>query len=164
MWPSRRRRTPSSLQQLLLACGLLALLIGGIGIVNTMLVSVGRRTKEIAVLKTLGLKGYQVVPLFLMEAVLLGIAGSILGMLAGIGLSVADDQPGRDWLGAQVSWALRPSPLLVGLALGVIATAVFGFLPVLARRAHPPDRRAARRRCAAAAHRLGAHRRRDRSC
>jgi putative ABC transport system permease protein len=118
------------LQQLLLACGLLALLIGGIGILNTMLVSVGRRTKEIAVLKTLGLKGYQVVPLFLMEALLLGIAGSVLGILGGIGLSAIVTDIAVQ-LGAQVSWTLRPSPLFVGLVLGVIATAVFGFLPVL---------------------------------
>lgn len=118
------------LQQLLLACGLLALLIGGIGIVNTMLVSVGRRTREIAVLKALGLKGYQVVPLFLLEALLLGIAGSVLGILGGIALSLAITGLAVQ-LGAQVGWALRPSPLIVGLVLGVIATAVFGFLPVL---------------------------------
>jgi len=118
------------LQQLLLACGLLALLIGGIGIVNTMLVSVGRRTKEIAVLKTLGLKGRGVVPLFLMEALLLGIAGSLLGLLGGIGLAAAVTALAVQ-LGAQVDFAIRPSPLLVGLSLGIIATAVFGFLPVL---------------------------------
>jgi putative ABC transport system permease protein len=118
------------LQQLLLACGLLALLIGGIGIANTMLVSVGRRTKEIAVLKALGMKSYQVIPLFLLEAVLLGIAGSAIGIIAGIGLSVVVTEIAVQ-LGAQVSWSLRSSPLLVGVALGVIATAVFGFLPVL---------------------------------
>ncbi|HEY8286962.1 MAG TPA: FtsX-like permease family protein [Chloroflexota bacterium] len=118
------------LQQLLLACGLLALLIGGIGIVNTMLVSVGRRTKEIAVLKTLGLRGYQVIPLFLMEALLLGLAGSLLGILGGIGLSAAITTLAVQ-LGATVSWSLRPSPLVVGAVLGIVATAVFGFLPVL---------------------------------
>ena len=118
------------LQQLLLACGLLALLIGGIGIANTMLVSVGRRTKEIAVLKALGMKSYQVIPLFLLEAVLLGIAGSALGILGGIGLSVGATAVAVQF-GAQLSWSLRAQPLLVGIALGVIATAVFGFLPVL---------------------------------
>jgi putative ABC transport system permease protein len=118
------------LQQLLLACGLLALLIGGIGIANTMLVSVGRRTKEIAVLKALGMKSYQVLPLFLLEAVLLGVAGSVIGLLAGIALSLAITSVAVQ-LGAQVAWALRPDPLLVGLVLGVVATAVFGFLPVL---------------------------------
>jgi predicted lysophospholipase L1 biosynthesis ABC-type transport system permease subunit len=118
------------LQQLLLAAGLLALLIGGIGIVNTMLVAVGRRTREIAVLKTLGLKGFQVVLLFLVEAVVLGIAGSVAGIIGGIGLSLAVTGLAVQ-LGAQVGWTLRLSPLLVGLALGVVATAVFGFLPVL---------------------------------
>lgn len=119
-----------NLQRLLLAAGLLALVIGGIGIVNTMLVSVGRRTKEIAVLKALGLKGYEVVPLFLTEALLLGVGGSIIGIVAGIGLSALVTGVAVQ-LGAQVDWALRPSPLFVGLALGVIATTIFGFLPVL---------------------------------
>ncbi len=118
------------LQQLLLVCGLLALLMGGIGIVNTMLVSVGRRTKEIAVLKTLGLKGYQVVPLFLCEALLLGVAGSAVGLVGGVALSLAITHLAV-LLGAQVAWSLRPSPLFVGAVLGIIATAVFGFLPVL---------------------------------
>ncbi|HWE61603.1 MAG TPA: FtsX-like permease family protein, partial [Chloroflexota bacterium] len=120
----------TNLQRLLLAAGLLALLIGGIGIVNTMLVSVGRRTKEIAVLKALGLKGYEVVPLFLTEALLLGVAGSVIGIVAGIGLSLLVTSLAVQ-LGAQVTWSLRASPLVVGLALGVIATAIFGFLPVL---------------------------------
>ena len=119
-----------NLQRLLLASGLLALVIGGIGIVNTMLVSVGRRTKEIAVLKTLGMKSYEVVPLFLTEALLLGVLGSVLGIIGGIGLSVVVTALAVQ-LGAQVDWVLRPSPLFVGLALGVITTTVFGFLPVL---------------------------------
>jgi len=118
------------LQQLLLACGLLALLIGGIGIANTMLVSVGRRTKEIAVLKSLGLNGFRVVLLFLAEALLLGLAGSVIGLVGGIALSAAVTGIAVQ-LGAQVGWSLRPSPLLVGLVLGVVATAIFGFLPVL---------------------------------
>ena len=70
------------------------------------------------------------VPLFLMEALLLGVAGSLLGLLGGIGLAAAVTALAVQ-LGAQVDFAIRPSPLLVGLALGIIATAVFGFLPVL---------------------------------
>ena len=66
--------------QLIVAMGLGAMLIGGVGIVNTMLVMVRRRTEEIAALKTFGLKGRQVASIFLFEAFLLGLVGSLLGV------------------------------------------------------------------------------------
>ncbi|MEZ4671904.1 MAG: FtsX-like permease family protein [Anaerolineae bacterium] len=67
--------------------GLGALLIGGVGIMNTMLVLVGRRSLEIAALKTFGLKGQQIGALFLSEAFLLGIMGSAAGVFLGLLLS-----------------------------------------------------------------------------
>src|SRR5690606_11809415 len=67
-----------AVNQLVVVMGLVSLLIGGIGIVNTMLVVVSRRTTEIAVLKTVGLEGEQITILFLVEALLMGLAGSIL--------------------------------------------------------------------------------------
>jgi ABC-type lipoprotein release transport system permease subunit len=63
------------LGRFIVVMGLGALLIGGVGIINTMLVMVGRRTNEIAALKTFGLKGRQVAALFLSEAFLLGLMG-----------------------------------------------------------------------------------------
>ena len=67
--------------------GLSSLLIGGIGIVNTMLVVVSRRTVEIAVLKTLGLKAYRVTQLFLVEALLMGLVGLAAGSCLGVALA-----------------------------------------------------------------------------
>jgi ABC-type antimicrobial peptide transport system permease subunit len=61
--------------------GLGALLIGGVGIMNTMLVLVRRRTSEIAALKTFGLKGGQIGWLFFAESVLLGLIGSGVGSM-----------------------------------------------------------------------------------
>ena len=55
--------------------GLVSLAIGGIGILTTMLVVVGRRTKEIGVLKALGLKGRQITFLFMVEGAMLGVLG-----------------------------------------------------------------------------------------
>ncbi|MBN2305541.1 MAG: ABC transporter permease, partial [Anaerolineae bacterium] len=72
-----------NLNQLVMVMGLVSLLIGGIGIVNTMTVIVSRRTNEIAVLKTVGLAGEQVTILFLVEAVLMGILGSMIGIALG---------------------------------------------------------------------------------
>ncbi len=111
--------------------GLGALLIGGVGIINTMLAMVGRRTNEIASLKTFGLKGRQVAALFLAEAFLLGIGGSIVGSLVGVALSGAVNRYGETFLRQELVWRLYPEAILYGLGLGMIVTMVFGIIPVL---------------------------------
>lgn len=111
--------------------GLGALLIGGVGIINTMLVMVGRRTDEIAALKTFGLKGRQVALIFLAEAFLLGLAGSVVGSVAGILLSGAVNRYGETFLQQQLVWRVYPEAILYGLGLGLIVTMVFGLMPVL---------------------------------
>ncbi|MBL8147962.1 MAG: ABC transporter permease [Anaerolineae bacterium] len=111
--------------------GLGALLIGGVAIINTMLVLVGRRTTEIAALKTLGLKGRQVMAIFLTEAFILGIAGSLLGVGMGVLLSIGVNQYGAAFLQQPLTWRIYPEAILFGLAVGVVVTLVFGVLPVL---------------------------------
>ncbi len=111
--------------------GLGALLIGGVAIINTMLVVVGRRTNEIAALKTFGLKGRQVMMMFLTEALILGVAGSLLGALFGILLSVGVNQYGAAFLQQPLTWRIYPEAILFGLTVGVVVTLVFGVLPVL---------------------------------
>lgn len=120
-----------TLNQLVMVMGLVSLLIGGIGIVNTMTVVVSRRTNEIAVLKTIGLEGGQITALFLVEAVLIGIIGSVLGV-------------GFGWLGTYVfkgiasvfvaqrlTLRITPEPALLGFVVGVLVTTIFGFMPTL---------------------------------
>lgn len=111
--------------------GLGALLIGGVGIMNTMLVLVRRRTSEIAAVKTFGLQGRQVAALFLTEGLLLGVLGSLLGMLVGIGLSVIVNQYGSVALRQPLIWQVYPEALLFGFVLGMVVTAIFGVAPVL---------------------------------
>lgn len=111
--------------------GLGALLIGGVGIINTMLVMVGRRTGEIAALKTFGLKGGQVSSLFLAEAFLLGLLGCIIGCGVGLLLSGAVNAYGEAFLQQRLTWRLYPEALLYGFGLGMVVTMVFGLLPVL---------------------------------
>ena len=118
--------------KVIMVVGLVSLAIGGIGILTTMLVVVGRRTTEIAVLKALGLKGRQVTFLFMVEGVMLGlvggIAGTILGVLVSFGLIGFSEQ----FLQTAVDWKLYLQPIYTGLVVGIIATTVFGFLPTLA--------------------------------
>jgi putative ABC transport system permease protein len=118
--------------------GLGALLIGGVGIINTMLVMVGRRTTEIAALKTFGLKGRQIVMLFMTEALLLGALGSAVGCILGTLLTGVVNRYGELFLQQQLAWRVYPEAIAFGLILGLVVTLVFGVLPVLtANRVRP---------------------------
>ncbi len=126
----RNTQITSAVNQLVLLMGVVSLLIGGIGIVNTMLVIVARRTTEIAVLKTIGMKAQQVTVLFLVEAIMIGFIGSVVGVIAGVGLA-ALLQTLDVWFGTRLDWVFSEEAVLRGLVLGVVVTAVFGFLPTL---------------------------------
>ncbi len=119
------------LSDFVVVMGLGALLIGGVGIMNTMLVLVRRRTNEIAAVKTFGLHGRQVAALFLTEGLLLGFFGSLLGIIVGIGLSVIVNQYGSVALRQTLIWQVYPEALIFGFALGMVVTAIFGVAPIL---------------------------------
>ena len=119
------------LSDFVVVMGLGALLIGGVGIMNTMLVLVRRRTAEIAAVKTFGLQGRQVASLFLTEGLLLGVLGSALGMVVGIGLSVIVNEYGSVALRQPLVWKVYPEALIFGFVLGMVVTAIFGVAPVL---------------------------------
>ncbi len=123
--------TANVIDDLILVMGLASLLIGGIGIVNTMLVVVSRRMLEIAVLKTLGLKGYRVTFLFLVEALLMGVIGGLLGVVLGVVLSYFVRGVGEEAFSLTLEWRLYPEAMVSGLFLGIGMTGLFGFLPTL---------------------------------
>ena len=111
--------------------GLGALLIGGVGIMNTMLVLVRRRTNEIAAVKTFGVQARQVAILFLTEGLILGFLGSLLGIVVGIGLSVIVNEYGSVALRQPLIWRIYPEALLFGFTLGIVVSAIFGVAPIL---------------------------------
>ena len=121
-----------AISDLIVVMGLVSLLIGGIGIVNTMLVIVSRRTTEVAVLKTLGLEPREVMTLFLVEALLMGVAGSLLGVLGGWGLAYLTKGVAEGFLSQTLVFVPAVRPALNGIVVGIIITAIFGFLPTLA--------------------------------
>ncbi len=113
--------------RLLAGIAAVSLIVGGIGIMNIMLVSVTERTREIGIRMAVGARERDVMAQFLVEAVLLSCAGGLIGVIAGIAASIATSQ------GA--GWAIRIEPTSVALSFGFAAIVgiVFGFYP--ARRA-----------------------------
>ncbi len=126
------KQLSEGVDNLVVVMGLVSLLIGGIGIVNTMLVIVSRRTTEVAVLKTLGLEPGEVIALFLVEAVLMGIVGSLAGIFGGWVLAYAVKGVAEAFLGQRLAFAIAAGPALNGFVVGIVISAIFGFLPTLA--------------------------------
>ena len=101
----------------------ISLLVAGVGIINTMTVSVLERTKEIGTLKAIGAKSGDILMLFLSEAVMTGIIGGALGAVAGFGLShfVAG------YVGISSAPSVDLGALIVGFA--VVTCVVSGLYP-----------------------------------
>lgn len=131
-WLLRRNEFISDMiSRFIVTMGLGAMLIGGVGIMNTMLVLVGRRSMEIASLKTFGLKGRQIGLLFISEAFLLGLMGSVVGVIVGVLLSGVVNGFGEAFLQQRLTWRVYPEAVVYGMGLGMVVTMVFGVLPVL---------------------------------
>lgn len=111
----------------------IALLVGGIGILNSMYTSVLERTKQIGIMKSVGARNNHIFAIFVVEAGLIGLAGGIAGVILGslisLAVGVIAKQAGFALLKIVIDWKL----ILFGLAFAVGMGMISGFLP--ARRA-----------------------------
>ncbi len=121
----------AAIDDLVTIMGLVSMLIGSIGIINTMQVIVRRRTVEVAVLKTIGLQANQITTLFLVEAVIMGVVGSIAGILLGWASTFVVRGAAEQLVATDLPFQIVPEAALNGFVIGVIVTVVFGFLPTL---------------------------------
>ena len=126
-----QEETARTLTALLASVAAISLLVGGVGIMNIMLVSVSERTREIGLRMAVGARARDIHRQFLAEAVVLCLGGCALGVLAGVVLSRG--------IAETLSWPLLLSPAALLVAVGAsLATGVaFGYYP--ARRAAGKD-------------------------
>ena len=120
-----------TLSVLLGSVAAISLLVGGIGIMNIMLVSVTERTREIGIRMAIGAKGRHVLAQFLLEAVVLSVVGGITGIVLGVGAS--------ELIARYAGWpvALGVGPILMAFGFAALIGIFFGFYP--ARRAAALD-------------------------
>jgi putative ABC transport system permease protein len=124
----------SSTNAMLIAIASISLLVGGIGVMNIMLVSVTERTREIGLKKALGARKRQILGQFLTEAVVLSAIGGLIGVVAGVVLAQVIAQV------AQVPVAISTPAILVAVAFSMLVGVIFGFIPsVKASNLNPID-------------------------
>jgi putative ABC transport system permease protein len=123
-----------ALTALLGALAGVSLLVGGIGIMNIMLVSVTERTREIGIRLAIGARAHEVLLQFIVEAVALSTLGGVVGALLGIVGSYGASQ------GVGLPFELAPDIVLLAVGFSATVGVVFGFLPARkAARLRPID-------------------------
>jgi putative ABC transport system permease protein len=120
-----------TLTLLLASVAAVSLLVGGIGIMNIMLVSVTERTREIGIRMAVGAEPHHVLLQFLVESLSLAVAGGIIGVALGVGAA--------GWIASRFRWPVlvQPDVILVSVTFSAIVGIVFGIYP--ARKASQLD-------------------------
>ena len=114
----------------LIGIAAISLLVGGIGIANTMYTAVIERTKEIGIMKSVGAQNKDILLIFIIESGLLGLVGGAIGIALGIGLSKLVEFLAFKFLGTSLIKAFFPWYLIVGsLVFSFLVGTVSGLLP-----------------------------------
>lgn len=114
----------STIQIFISSLGLIALLAGSFGVINTMLMSVYERTREIGILKAIGSRNSTIMKMFLTEAVLIGLISSILGCV--LGVAIAYVFPLTDDMMVPM---ITPTIIAIAMVLGLAVSIAAGIYP-----------------------------------
>ena len=122
---AEQRRTQRIFEMVMVAIASISLLVGGIGIMNIMLASVMERTREIGVRRAIGARRRDVVRQFLIETTIISLAGGLLGVAVGVGLS--------QLIGSLAGWStiVTTTSIVLAFVVSVTIGLVFGLYPAI---------------------------------
>ncbi len=117
----------------------ISLVVGGIGIMNSMYTSVLERTKDIGIMKAIGAKNIDIFEIFLIESGLIGLVGGVFGTLLGTLIALVVGQFAKS-AGFLLNIAIEPGVIIFGLAFSFFAGVLSGVLPAMqAAKLKPTD-------------------------
>ncbi len=122
---AEQRRTQRIFEMVMVAIASISLLVGGIGIMNIMLASVMERTREIGVRRAIGARRRDVVRQFLIETTIISLAGGLVGVAVGVGLS--------QLIGSLAGWStiVTTTSIVLAFLVSVSIGLVFGLYPAV---------------------------------
>ena len=115
--------TTDIMTTLLAAVAGISLLVGGIGIMNIMYVSVTERTREIGLRMSIGAKGMDILAQFLIESILISVTGGLIGVLFGVGAALIVN------VGAHFPIYIQPWSVLLSFVVCTVTGVFFGWYP-----------------------------------
>jgi predicted lysophospholipase L1 biosynthesis ABC-type transport system permease subunit len=136
---AQNQQNVDDIRHFLQIVGLLALLIGGVGIINTMQVVLSRRRVEIAMLKTAGYRRRDLYTLFGLETGLIGMAGGVIGAAVGVGVSFFVKTLMENSFQIALPTTIDPVTVGAGVAVGLCTALIFGILPIVQASAIRPQ-------------------------
>jgi len=122
---AQQRRTQRIFEMVMVAIASISLLVGGIGIMNIMLASVMERTREIGVRRAIGAKKRDVIRQFLIETTIISLAGGVIGVIVGVGLS--------QLIGYLAGWStiVTTTSIVLAFFVSVAIGLIFGLYPAV---------------------------------
>lgn len=115
-----------------------ALLLGCIGVASSVHIYAREKRDEVAILRCIGSSGWQAFNIYFIQIFLLGIIGSGIGSLLGLGIQQAIPMLFKEYLPVEVSFSVSWASLVLGFVLGAIVSILFSILPLVSIRFVPP--------------------------
>jgi len=113
----------------LIGIGSISIIVGGIGIANTMFTSVLERRKEIGTMKAVGAKNEDILTIFIIESGILGLIGGFLGLVFGIVAAKIIEYYAQMYAGNIIKASMNPYLLVGCLMFGFVIGTISGFFP-----------------------------------
>jgi putative ABC transport system permease protein len=118
------------IQTVLIGIAAISLIVGAVGIMNTMYTSVLERTRDIGIMKAIGARNSDILKMFLIESGLLGLVGGAIGIAIGLGIAKTAEVIGGAALGTDYLQAAIPAWLVIGaLLFAFVLGSASGLLP-----------------------------------